>query len=47
MCIRDRILHGPTGLFPPYVLGLATGIASGAAMLPYSVIKEALSLIHI
>ena len=35
------ILHGPTGLFPPYVLGLATGIASGAAMLPYSVIKEA------
>ena len=35
------ILHGPTGLFPPYVLGLATGIASGAAMLPYSVIKVA------
>ncbi len=35
------ILHGPTDVFPPYVLGLVTGIASGAAMLPYSVIKEA------
>ena len=28
-------------LFPPYVLGLVAGIASGAAMLPYTVIKEA------
>lgn len=35
------ILFGPTGVFPPYVLGLVTGIASGAAMLPYTVIKEA------
>jgi MFS family permease len=35
------ILYGPPGLFPPFVLGLATGIASGAAMLPYTVIKEA------
>lgn len=35
------ILYGPAGVFPPYVLGLLTGIASGAAMLPYSVIKEA------
>ena len=26
---------------PPYVLGLVTGIVSGAAMLPYTVIKEA------
>ena len=26
---------------PPYLLGLVTGIASGAAMLPYTVIKEA------
>ena len=26
---------------PPYVLGLVAGIASGAAMLPYTVIKEA------
>jgi MFS family permease len=35
------ILYGPAGVFPPYVLGLVTGIASGAAMLPYTVIKEA------
>jgi MFS family permease len=35
------ILFGPGKIFPPYMLGLLTGIASGAAMLPYSVIKEA------
>lgn len=35
------ILYGPADVLPPYVLGLFTGIASGAAMLPYSVIKEA------
>jgi MFS family permease len=35
------ILYGPAGLFPPFTLGLVTGIASGAAMLPYTVIKEA------
>jgi MFS family permease len=35
------ILLGPAGVLPPYVLGLITGIASGAAMLPYTVIKEA------
>jgi MFS family permease len=35
------ILYGPRDLLPPYVLGLVTGIASGAAMLPYTVIKEA------
>ena len=35
------ILYGTPGVFPPYVLGLVTGIASGAAMLPYTVIKEA------
>jgi MFS family permease len=35
------ILFGTPGVFPPYVLGLVTGIASGAAMLPYTVIKEA------
>jgi MFS family permease len=34
------ILYGPTDVLPPYVLGLAAGIASGAAMLPYSIIKE-------
>ena len=35
------ILYGIPGVLPPYVIGLATGIASGAAMLPYTVIKEA------
>jgi MFS family permease len=35
------ILYGPADLLPPYILGIATGIASGAAMLPYTVIKEA------
>jgi MFS family permease len=35
------ILYGRPDVFPPYVLGLTTGIASGAAMLPYTVIKEA------
>jgi MFS family permease len=35
------ILFGPRGVFPPYLLGLLTGVASGAAMLPYTVIKEA------
>lgn len=34
------ILFGPSNIFPPYVLGLIAGIASGAAMLPYTVIKE-------
>src|SRR5262249_54243925 len=35
------ILYGPPGVLPPYLLGLLAGIASGAAMLPYTVIKEA------
>ena len=35
------ILFGPVNFLPPYMLGLLTGIASGAAMLPYTVIKEA------
>lgn len=35
------ILFGPKGIFPVYTLGLLAGIASGAAMLPYTVIKEA------
>jgi MFS family permease len=35
------ILYGPADVFPRYVLGLVTGVASGAAMLPYTVIKEA------
>jgi len=35
------ILFGKIGVFPPYVIGLVAGLASGAAMLPYTVIKEA------
>ena len=34
------ILYGPKSFFPPYALGLVAGLASGAAMLPYTVIKE-------
>src|SRR5262245_57316978 len=35
------ILYGPVDMFPPYVVGLVAGLASGAAMIPYTVIKEA------
>jgi MFS family permease len=35
------ILYGPPEVLPPYIVGLVAGIASGAAMLPYTVIKEA------
>jgi MFS family permease len=35
------ILYGPRGVAPPMLLGLIMGIASGAAMIPYTVIKEA------
>ena len=35
------ILFGPRDVFPPFSLGLLAGIASGAAMIPYTVIKEA------
>src|SRR5262245_19143604 len=35
------ILYGPADVLPPYVLGIVAGVASGAAMLPYTVIKEA------
>lgn len=35
------VLYGPANVLPPFVLALVTGIASGAAMLPYTVIKEA------
>ena len=34
-------LYGDAELLPPYVVGIAAGIGSGAAMIPYSVIKEA------
>jgi MFS family permease len=35
------VLYGRAEVFPPYVIGLTAGLASGAAMLPYTVIKEA------
>jgi sugar phosphate permease len=35
------ILFGPADVLPPYVLGIVTGIASGATMILYTVIKEA------
>jgi MFS family permease len=34
-------LYGRPGVLPPYTIALLMGIASGAAMLPYTVIKEA------
>nr|WP_283938471.1 MFS transporter [Sphingomonas alba] len=40
LCLA-MILFGPTNILPPYALGLVTGIASGSAMINYSVIKEA------
>ena len=35
------ILFAPPGILPPYTVGLLAGIASGSAMIPYIVIKEA------
>jgi len=35
------ILFAPPGILPPYLVGLLAGTASGAAMIPYTVIKEA------
>jgi MFS family permease len=35
------ILFGPRELLPPYLVGFVAGAASGAAMIPYTIIKEA------
>jgi MFS family permease len=35
------VLYGRADVFPPYVIGFTAGLASGAAMLTYTVIKEA------
>jgi len=35
------ILYGPTNVLPPFFLALIAGIASGSAIIPYTVIKEA------
>jgi len=34
-------LYGKPDVLPPYLIGLLIGVVSGAAMLPYTVIKEA------
>jgi len=34
------ILHMPGGMAPPYWAGLLLGLASGATMIPYTIIKE-------
>jgi hypothetical protein len=34
------VLYGRPDSVPPYVVGLVMGLASGAAMIPYTVIKE-------
>jgi MFS family permease len=34
------IMHMPRGMAPPYWAGLLLGLASGAAMIPYTIIKE-------
>ena len=35
------ILYGRAEVFPPYTIGILAGLGSGAAMIPYTVIKEA------
>ena len=34
------ILYAPHGIVPPYLAGLLLGVGSGAAMIPYTIIKE-------
>lgn len=36
----SAILYLPPNSFPPYILGFLLGFGSGAAMIPYSIIKE-------
>jgi len=40
LLIALAILYVPAKTFPPYLLGLLLGFGSGAAMIPYSSIKE-------
>jgi MFS family permease len=35
------VLYGTPGSVPPYLMGFVMGVASGSAMLPYTVVKEA------
>ncbi|HKN41958.1 MAG TPA: MFS transporter, partial [Sphingomicrobium sp.] len=41
LCAMAMGLYGPAGVLPPFSIALAAGIASGAAMIPYTVVKEA------
>ena len=38
-CLAE-ILYGRAGVLPPYLIAIVTGIASGGAMVPYTVVKE-------
>jgi MFS family permease len=41
LCCLGWILFGPHEMLPPYLVGFVAGVSSGAAMIPYTVIKEA------
>jgi MFS family permease len=40
LIVATAILYMPHDIIPPYVAGLLLGIGSGAAMIPYTIIKE-------
>lgn len=40
LALAASILFLPAGVLPPYIGGFLFGFASGAAMIPYSIIKE-------
>lgn len=40
LATSSAILYLPHDILPPYMLGLLLGIGSGAAMIPYTIIKE-------
>ena len=40
LAIAAGILYLPSDILPPYIGGLLFGFASGAAMIPYAIIKE-------
>jgi MFS family permease len=40
LIVATAILYMPHDIIPPYLAGLLLGIGSGAAMIPYTIIKE-------
>jgi hypothetical protein len=40
MLVASAVVMYLPGVVPPYLLGLLLGIGSGAAMIPYAIIKE-------